>query len=56
MYSDAIMVPFFVVARTILVLTALARVWDEKISSIAPPTSHRQPEGELLATWWSAGN
>jgi hypothetical protein len=35
MYSDAVMAPFFMVARAILVLTALALVWDEKISSTA---------------------
>jgi hypothetical protein len=32
MYSDAVMETFFMVARAILVLTALAQVWDEKIS------------------------
>jgi hypothetical protein len=35
MYSDAVMAPFFVVARAMRVLTALARVCDEKISSTA---------------------
>jgi hypothetical protein len=35
MYSDAVMAPFFMVARAILVFTALARVYDEKTSSTA---------------------
>jgi hypothetical protein len=39
MYSDAVMVPFLVVARAILVFTALALVCDEKISSVAAHSS-----------------
>jgi hypothetical protein len=39
MYSDAVMAPFLVVARAIRVLTALARVCDEKTSSIATHNS-----------------
>jgi hypothetical protein len=35
MYSDAIIAPFFVVAKAIRVLTTLARVCEEKISSTA---------------------
>jgi hypothetical protein len=33
MFSDAVIAPFFVVARAIRVLTTLARVYEEKISS-----------------------